>query len=247
MKRIALLLIFIGAIIIPSLGGVGGCGGENPSDNPPNIEGTYLLTNTDCPGIFDTEVDVVQTGSAVVIQATHAGFADISAKIFNDGSFETTSTTSDCKGQFASGVATVTCTESGATCHLTYNVAEGEILLGSFAYRPDMFPLLSPSSDESLCNSSCHLTFYSPIRVFENFDTDTILVKDVNDTILFLGPLNADDTFDFSFSFFTDQEQTMTDTMQCSGAFTQGCGLDLIRAACSSITTGACKLFFESL
>lgn len=96
------------------------CGGTS-TDNPPNVAGTYVLTDTDCPGLFDPTVVVVQDGTNIIIQATTTGFGDVSGTIDNNGNF-TVSNNEDlsCDGQFVSGVAIADCTIDGVDCQITY-------------------------------------------------------------------------------------------------------------------------------
>lgn len=101
------------------------CGGEGvPSDNPPNIAGTYDLTNATpirCPLFFDSPVIVVQDGSNIIIQATHIWIPDREGTINNNGEFTVISTEgSICDGQFKSGVVIEDCVIDGMTCTVTY-------------------------------------------------------------------------------------------------------------------------------
>ena len=127
MKKFLLMLPLFGILSATFIGGSGGCGGSTASDIPPNVEGTYALTNANpaaCSQVFDSEVIVVQDGDNVILQATHVGFTDASGTINNDGEFSisgsSNSFSASCDGQFVSGVGLSTCTGNGTTCDITY-------------------------------------------------------------------------------------------------------------------------------
>ena len=98
------------------------CGGGVGSDDPPDVTGTYDLTNTECAGSFDTTIVVVQDGDEIIIQATNDGFVDVSGNINNDGEIEASNENVSCDGQFVAGVATATCVDNTNenACHITY-------------------------------------------------------------------------------------------------------------------------------
>ena len=112
MKRITLITL--------SLIGLAACGGGS-SNNPPNIAGTYNLTNTDCPGSFDPQVTVTQNGSDVVAQAANPlFFNDAQGSVDNDGNISASDANGSCDLQFINGVITGSCSGDGQTCQVTY-------------------------------------------------------------------------------------------------------------------------------
>lgn len=117
MKRQILLTITLLGL---GFSGVVACGGSD-SSNPPNVAGTYNLTNTDCLGAFDAQIVVTQSGDDIVIQATNpVFFNDVQGTINDDGDFEVSNTDFSCDGQFIGGVANGTCTNGDFTCQVTY-------------------------------------------------------------------------------------------------------------------------------
>lgn len=118
MKRIAIYTITIVGLGMASWG-VAGCGSAG-ADNPPDVSGLYALTNTDCPGSFDTETNVIQDGADVVFQATHAGYLDITGSVDNDGNISASNESYSCNAKFVNGVITGTCKQDGTTCQGTY-------------------------------------------------------------------------------------------------------------------------------
>jgi len=120
--RIILMLLLTGAFALTAWG-VGGCGSGGSSGATPNVEGIYDLTNTDCTGFFDSTVEVTQDGSQIIIQATHAGFSDVSGSVNSDGDFTADNSELSCDGQFVSGVATASCRlDDGTDCQVTYEL-----------------------------------------------------------------------------------------------------------------------------
>lgn len=228
-------------IVLFFIVGCGGASSTTSSDNPPDVEGTYRCISG-CSGecLFSDIGQVIQSGDQITVRLT----SDVTGSINNDGEFSIANDEASCEGQFIQNTATAECSENGINCQqVTYQKLTGEELIGTFSYRPDEF--FDKGVDESFCRSSCRLTFTSPIRIVFNYDTNAVLIEDTNEAVIFSGTLNDDDTFDFSFQFPDDQMNF--DNMTCSGSITSECGLSLARAACSSNTTGACKLFFERL
>lgn len=121
-KRV-LWFLAMGLSVAALDGAVGGCGSVG-SDNPPDVEGLYDQTATDCPaGLFDTTINVVQTGDDITLEGTNAGFIDAVGTINNNGDFEVSNVNGTCEGDIneTTGVATATCTSTtGDECDLTY-------------------------------------------------------------------------------------------------------------------------------
>ena len=117
MKHILIALLLIMA----------GCGGgSSSSDNPPNIAGSYALTNSNpsfCSLFFDTGITVKQTGDNIIIEAIHEGFSDATGTIDNDGNLTATTTNNtQCEGQFVSNSCIITCIfPDTGVCDLTYD------------------------------------------------------------------------------------------------------------------------------
>lgn len=113
-------------VIIPLIFLISACGGSGDSSDggPPNIEGTYDLTSTECEGFFDTTVIVSQDGNELDISATTTGFNDASGTISDDEDVSVETIAGDievtCSGPHSNGIITLDCEGGGLTCQITY-------------------------------------------------------------------------------------------------------------------------------
>ncbi len=95
--------------------------GSGGSSNPPNVSGTYMLTNTDCVGSFDPQIVVSQDNDQIVVQAVNpVFFNDAAGTVSDDGEINVNNPDGSCEGQFVNGVVNAECESEGTTCQVTY-------------------------------------------------------------------------------------------------------------------------------
>ena len=111
MKRLALLIFLSALASVPYWNGSSGCG-----QNIPDVEGTYDLKSTECPGTFSETVDITQSGDVITFQPL-----DLSGSIDINGDFHVSNGDITCEGHFTSTTSTATCTgDAIGSCDIFY-------------------------------------------------------------------------------------------------------------------------------
>lgn len=118
-------------------------------------------------------------------------------------------------------------------------------VVGSFSYEFD--------SDES-CSSSCGIVLLTPVDLYFN-DTDQIATAmwRIEEGVVFSGPLNEDESFDFQLFLVRPTGEIITDPLECTGKITTCFDVEdiftrtVIHADCDSPMTGTCELIFQSM
>lgn len=91
--------------------GTVGCGSDIP-----RVEGTYGLTETECPGVFADEVTITQTGDVITFEPP-----GLSGSIDFTGDFNIANANTTCTGSISEGILTATCTTgSDPECDIVY-------------------------------------------------------------------------------------------------------------------------------
>ncbi len=103
------------------ISGCGREGGGGSCEEPPNVEGVYLMADSNCPG-FAPEIEVVQNDCNVLLRSTSAGYLDADGSIDDRGDFEVSNENGKCEGDFFGNSGSATCThkETGNKCQISY-------------------------------------------------------------------------------------------------------------------------------
>jgi hypothetical protein len=113
--RIAVVPLFSALLVVMSGGGAAGCG-----QNIPNVEGTYNLTSTGCPGTFADTVTITQSGDVVTFDPP-----GLSGSIDINGDFNVSNGDITCTGGFTDLVASATCKgDAIGSCDIVYQKQE---------------------------------------------------------------------------------------------------------------------------
>ena len=118
--RIAVISMFPLLLVLVTVfgglaGGTTGCGRDIP-----NVEGTYNLTSTACPGVFSETVDITQSGDVITFEPL-----GLSGSIDINGDFNVSNGDITCVGTFTDIAASATCTgEEIGECGIIYEKQE---------------------------------------------------------------------------------------------------------------------------
>lgn len=114
-KTLVAVLILASAALI-------GCGGQEGSqiDGLPNVAGNYRLQRTDCPGLFDDQIVVHQSGENLYIIPTDADKEELSGLINLQGYFTAQNRTLRCEGRAVNSSVIGECILGVQKCAISY-------------------------------------------------------------------------------------------------------------------------------